>query len=84
MIDPGHVVALSGVLHAPSSEGQHMIKNHKADSFDAGRAASIADDVDPVSVPELTRKIRPGANARTDDNDVHALLQAVLALAGHD
>jgi hypothetical protein len=61
-----------------------MIKNHKADSFDGGRSASIQDDQDPVSPPELIRLVRPGANAHTDDSDVHALLQAVLALASAD
>jgi hypothetical protein len=61
-----------------------MIRNHKADSFDGGRAASIQEDQDPVSPPELVRMVRPGANARTDDSDVHALLQAVLALANDE
>ncbi|MEI9901447.1 MAG: hypothetical protein WDN31_16375 [Hyphomicrobium sp.] len=58
-----------------------MVKNHKADRFDAGRAASIAADPDPVSLPELARKARPGANTHPDDDDVHALLLAVMALA---
>lgn len=57
-----------------------MVKNHKADSFDGGRAASVAADPDPVSRSELSRRAVPGANAHPDD-DVHALLLAALALA---
>ena len=59
-----------------------MIKNHKADRFDAGRAPSIPDDVDPVSFKELARKARPGLNLHPDEDDVHALLLAVTALSG--
>ena len=58
-----------------------MVKNHKADSFDGGRAASIARDSDPVSTPELARRARPGSNAHPDEDDVYALLIAASALA---
>ena len=47
--DPAsHRSAPSHVLHWPSSEGDTMVKNHKADSFDGGRAASIAPEAVPA------------------------------------
>lgn len=58
-----------------------MVKNHKADSFDGGRAASIAAEPDPVRISELSRKGRPRANADPNEDDVRALLLAVIALA---
>ncbi|MFA5901459.1 MAG: hypothetical protein WC829_20350 [Hyphomicrobium sp.] len=57
-----------------------MIKNHKADSFDAGRAASISVDPDPASVLELKRIARPGSNVPPGDEDMLALLLAVMSL----
>jgi hypothetical protein len=61
-----------------------MVKNHKQDSFDGGRAASIAREHDPVSTDELTRKARPGTNLHPDDDDVYALLIAASTLASAD
>jgi hypothetical protein len=61
-----------------------MVKNHKADSFDGGRAASIRAEPDPVRVPDLRRKVLPGGNEHPDDDDVRALLLAVIALASAD
>jgi len=58
-----------------------MVKNHKADSFDGGRSASIRLDPDPVSIAELKRKDVPGSNVACDDDDVRALLLAAMALA---
>lgn len=58
-----------------------MVKNHKADSFDGGRAASISREPDPVSKPELSRKAMPGTNIHPDDDDVYALLIAASTLA---
>jgi len=58
-----------------------MVKNHKADSFDGGRGASILPDTDPVSIDELKRKDRRGANVDPADDDIRALLLAVIALA---
>lgn len=61
-----------------------MVKNHKADSFDGGRAASISREPDPVSISELSLKARPGTNLHPDEDDVYALLVAVTALASAD
>lgn len=61
-----------------------MAKNHKADSFDSGRAASILPDYDPVSIFELSRFKRPGSNEPPSDEDVRALLLAVMSLASPD
>jgi hypothetical protein len=58
-----------------------MVKNHKADSFDGGRAASINSDPDPVSMAELARRDLPGTNIDPADDDVRALVLAVMALA---
>lgn len=61
-----------------------MVKNHKADSFDGGRAANISREPDPVSASELGRKARPGTNIHPDDDDVYALLIAVTTLGSAD
>lgn len=61
-----------------------MIKNHKADNFDGGRAASIRAEPDPVRAPDLRRKALPGNNEDPSDDDVRALLLAVIALASAD
>ncbi|CAN1722437.1 conserved protein of unknown function [Hyphomicrobium sp. 1Nfss2.1] len=57
-----------------------MVQNHKADSFDGRRAASIVPENNPVSMEELMRKDAPGTNIDPDDDDVRALLLAAMAL----
>lgn len=59
-----------------------MIKNHKADSFDGGRAASIIPE--PELPADTAAKQRPStrlnAKAQSDDDDERALALAIMAL----
>lgn len=61
-----------------------MIKNHKADSFDGGRAPAI------VSEPELRRSfvLRLSTlvemRAHSGDDDARALTQAIMALTANN
>lgn len=58
-----------------------MIKNHKADSFDGGRAASI---IPEQELPENATELKPSsllnAKAKSEDDDVRALALAIMAL----
>ena len=53
-----------------------MLSNHRADSFDGGRAPSEPGQAGSVS--ELGWLVNPRANA--DDDDVRALAMAIIAL----
>ncbi len=63
-----------------------MVKNHKADSFEAGRAASLIEPLQPPGSPELSMselslsglvKVRAGS----EDEDARALALAIMALS---
>jgi hypothetical protein len=59
-----------------------MIKNHKADSFDGGRAASIIPEreLPPENATELKPSSLLNAQATSDDDDARALALAIMAL----
>lgn len=62
-----------------------MAKNHKADSFDGGRAASIAPEAVPAanSVVSLKRLVEVRAHD-DDDDEVRALALAIMALTSNN
>lgn len=57
-----------------------MIKNHKADSFDGGRAPSMLPDAELPADPKLRLRALLTPRADTNDDEVQALALAVLAL----
>ena len=62
-----------------------MVKAHKADSFDGGRAASII--AEPELPPKLTKlnlKALIEVRANSDDEDARALAQAIIALTSNN
>ncbi len=62
-----------------------MVKNHKADSFDGGRAASIAPEaVPPAKSPvSLRRLVEVGAHYDGDE-EARALALAIMALTSNN
>ncbi|MBC7832208.1 MAG: hypothetical protein H7Y62_09335 [Hyphomicrobium sp.] len=62
-----------------------MIKNHKADSFDGGRAASIAPEALPAakSAVSLRRLVEVRAHG-DDDDEARALALAIMALTSNN
>ncbi len=62
-----------------------MVKNHKADSFDGGRAASIAPEALPVAKSALSLKRLVEVKAHDDeDEEARALMLAIMALTGNN
>jgi hypothetical protein len=59
-----------------------MIKNHKADSFDGGRAPSVLPDAELPADPKLRLQALLTPRAEGKDDEVQALALAVLALTG--
>lgn len=57
-----------------------MIKNHKADSFDGGRAPSVLPDAELPEDPRLRLHALLTPRADGNDDEVQALALAVLAL----
>ncbi|HEY8246050.1 MAG TPA: hypothetical protein VIG38_02035 [Hyphomicrobium sp.] len=57
-----------------------MLSNHKADSFDGGRAASEPEQ--PGNMRELGLGWSATGRANSDDDDVRALALAIIALTG--
>ena len=60
-----------------------MVKNHKADSFDGGRAASIAPEALPAAKSALSLKRLVEVKAH-DDEEARALVLAIMALTGNN
>jgi len=60
-----------------------MVKNHKADSFDGGRAPSIAPEAVPAtkSAVGLRRLVEVRAH---DDDEARALALAIMALTSNN
>ena len=66
-----------------------MIKNHKADSFEGSRAASLIEpedpsvELDPPNISELSLSGFVQTRAKSsEDEDARALLLAIMALSG--
>ncbi|HEY8248122.1 MAG TPA: hypothetical protein VIG38_12685 [Hyphomicrobium sp.] len=57
-----------------------MTKNHKADSFDGGRAASVISDAAPAGPPEESLRRLLEVKARSEDEEMRALALAIMAL----
>ncbi len=57
-----------------------MLSNHKADSFDGGRAPSEPEQ--SGSMRELGLGWSASAHANSDDDDARALALAIIALTG--
>jgi len=61
-----------------------MAKNHKADSFDGGRAASMAPEAVPAAKSVLSLKRLVEVRANDDDDEVRALALAIMALTSNN
>jgi hypothetical protein len=61
-----------------------MAKNHKADSFDGGRAASMAPEAVPAAKSVLSLKRLVEVRANDDDDEVRALARAIMALTSNN
>lgn len=58
-----------------------MSKNHKADSFEGGRAASLIEPVDPPDAAVAVRLSRiVKVRAESGDDDARALALAIMNL----
>ena len=61
-----------------------MVKNHKADSFDGGRAASIAPEAVPAAKSAVNLKRLVEVKAHDDDEEARALALAIMALTSNN
>jgi hypothetical protein len=69
-------LAPSELLPAPSKAEGHMSKNHRQDSFDGGRAASLSTNPPAPTMADLLARKR----IKPEDDDALALALAMLAL----
>jgi hypothetical protein len=58
-----------------------MLKNHKQDRFDGGRAASIVNEAEPAAEGGKSLKLLIEQRAQSPDEDARALALAILALS---
>jgi hypothetical protein len=58
-----------------------MLKNHKQDRFDGGRAASIVNGPEPAAERGKSFKLRIEQGTQSSDEEARALALAILALA---
>lgn len=58
-----------------------MLKNHKQDRFDGGRAASIVNGPEPAAEGGKSLKLLIEQRTQSPDEDARALAFAILALA---
>jgi hypothetical protein len=62
-----------------------MAKNHKADSFDGGRAASIAPEaVPPANSPVSLKRLVEVKAHDDEDEEARALALAIMALTSNN
>ena len=61
-----------------------MVKNHKADSFDGGRAPSIAPEAVTSAESVLSLKRLVEVRAQDDDDEARALALAIMALTSNN
>jgi len=62
-----------------------MVKNHKADSFDGGRAASIAPEAVTSAQPAVSLRRLVEVRAHdNDDDEARALALAIMALTSNN
>jgi hypothetical protein len=61
-----------------------MVKNHKADSFDGGRAASIAPEAVTAAKSAVSLRRLVEIKAHDDDDEVRALALAIMALTSNN
>ena len=61
-----------------------MVKNHQADSFDGGRAASIAPEAVPAGKPVLSLRKLVEVGAHDGDDEARALALAIMALTSNN
>jgi hypothetical protein len=57
-----------------------MLKNHKQDRFDGGRAASIVNGPEPAAERGKSFKLRVEQGTQSTDEEARALALAILAL----
>jgi hypothetical protein len=62
-----------------------MVKNHKADNFDGGRAASIAPEpVPPANSPISLKRLVEVKAHDDEDEEARALALAIMALTSNN
>ena len=61
-----------------------MSKNHKADSFDGGRAASVVTETVPAGPPQVSLRRLVEVKAQSEDEEMRALALAIMALTSNN